>query len=466
MAAIHVLLNPVLEDGDIFRQLPSPSSSVSVSDYIPPPPPRKKAKISKDAAIFARGNIRGECRFPPCEYQDKIIAAEHRKYRIHPIGHIAEFPRHIPYNSEKRSFLEATGRESFEVFQYEFRVPGDEKVYCMMWDYNIGLVRTTPLFRYLRNICHSITGGALAAQGYWVPFEAAQAVAATFCWNIRFALTPVFGANFPSMCVPPDSDKFGEMVIDPAITRTCTERAQFYRELELQSRASPKPSLLLRSANPTTPGSPNFTKFGNHTRRKRTHAIDSRFHARDEKDSDSNYQASAASSPSTSYRNTWTPTNTPRSIPNAHNYRLPSPQDIISGLPSPKNQQKRNLELEHEDNHPGPSRFDPSIPSVVQPRRAAVPISSKLAEVEEDEDYDGSESSEGDASEPDWSNIMSIFKSTDHESKAAVSTPSRIADEKAAYALMSLKMGRATLERGGERSLETGRASRKRRAST
>jgi hypothetical protein len=33
------------------------------------------------------------------------------------------------------------------VFQYNFKVPGDDKTYCMMWDYNIGLVRTTPLFK-------------------------------------------------------------------------------------------------------------------------------------------------------------------------------------------------------------------------------------------------------------------------------------------------------------------------------
>lgn len=84
------------------------------------------------------------------------------------MGHIAEYPRHIPYNSEKKTFQEKTGRESFEgnsckpeirfmllltifsvvvVFHYEFRIPGEDKVHCMMWDYNIGLVRTTPLFR-------------------------------------------------------------------------------------------------------------------------------------------------------------------------------------------------------------------------------------------------------------------------------------------------------------------------------
>ena len=86
------------------------------------------------------------------------------------------------------------------VFQYTFKVPGDDREYTVMWDYNVGLVRITPFFKCckyskvrglsstsdralaeglkqttpakmlnsnpgLREICHSITGGALAAQG-------------------------------------------------------------------------------------------------------------------------------------------------------------------------------------------------------------------------------------------------------------------------------------------------------------
>lgn len=60
-------------------------------------------------------------------------------------------------------FVTATGRDFFEVFQYTFRVPGGAgtgnggdgaggddgqgKNYAMLWDYNTGLVRTTPLFK-------------------------------------------------------------------------------------------------------------------------------------------------------------------------------------------------------------------------------------------------------------------------------------------------------------------------------
>ncbi len=113
MAAIQTLLNP-LPEVDRSLQLPSPCSTVYAREFSADPPSRKKLKLSKDAAVFTRGTLRGECRYPPCEHQDDVLAAHYQQYEIHPMGHIAEFPRHIPYNSEKKSFLEKTGRESFE----------------------------------------------------------------------------------------------------------------------------------------------------------------------------------------------------------------------------------------------------------------------------------------------------------------------------------------------------------------
>ncbi|KAL4998463.1 hypothetical protein BDV10DRAFT_185283 [Aspergillus recurvatus] len=208
--------------------------------------------MAKDAPIFQRGKPRGEVRYPPCEDRDGKYSRQHHDFHIHPRGNIADYPRHIPYNSDKKSFQERTGRESFEVFQYTFQLPGEEKQWTVMWDYNIGLVRTTHLFKCndyskttpakmlnqnpgLRDICHSITGGALAAQGYWMPYEAARAVAATFCWKIRFALTPLFGDDFPDLCTHPDDRaRFGRMVIDPCIVQNATEKANFYRMLELR----------------------------------------------------------------------------------------------------------------------------------------------------------------------------------------------------------------------------------------
>ncbi|KAL4963055.1 putative APSES transcription factor Xbp1 [Aspergillus stella-maris] len=215
-------------------------------------PRQRKQKLAKDAPIFQCGKPRGEVRYPPCEGRDDELASLHRDFRIHPFGNIAEYPRHIPYNSDKKSFQERTARGSFEVFQYTFQLPGEDKQWTVMWDYNIGLVRITHLFKCndyskttpakmlnqnpgLRDICHSITGGALAAQGYWMPYEAAKAVASTFCWKIRFALTPIFGTDFPNTCIPPnDRSRFGRMIIDASVVRTATEKADYYRMLELQ----------------------------------------------------------------------------------------------------------------------------------------------------------------------------------------------------------------------------------------
>ncbi|ETN41083.1 uncharacterized protein HMPREF1541_03018 [Cyphellophora europaea CBS 101466] len=260
---------------------------LSTRTYNTTPPPSSlthaaKPKICKDAPIFTRGPPRGTLRFPPHEYAadilvpntDKLLKDFHDHFDVYPSGgNMGDYPRHIPYNSEKRVYLDKTARDFFEVFQYQFRVPGDEagKVYTMLWDYNIGLVRTTPLFKCcgygkttpakmlnknvgLRDICHSITGGALVAQGYWIPYAAAKAIAATFCYSIRYALTPVFGIDFIDLCVEPMDPRFGCMLIDQAITEQCRAEAARFKELELQfPTARPTSAPGSRSASPRTP---------------------------------------------------------------------------------------------------------------------------------------------------------------------------------------------------------------------
>lgn len=127
MAAIQTLLNPIPESKtehssplspSVPRYLPSPSQIYRAAPRIrtpsPPPGARKKQKISKDQAVFTRGAIRGECRYPPYEYQDELLEAHHQQFELHPIGQIADFARHIPYNSEKKLFESKTGRPWFE----------------------------------------------------------------------------------------------------------------------------------------------------------------------------------------------------------------------------------------------------------------------------------------------------------------------------------------------------------------
>lgn len=64
--------------------------------------------------MFAKGKVHGEIRYAPCEEQTDEIAEQHAKFQLYPMGRISDYCRHIPYNSEKKRFLEKTGRGSFE----------------------------------------------------------------------------------------------------------------------------------------------------------------------------------------------------------------------------------------------------------------------------------------------------------------------------------------------------------------
>ncbi|KFY99681.1 hypothetical protein V498_00583 [Pseudogymnoascus sp. VKM F-4517 (FW-2822)] len=272
MLSLSSLLNPISTSESRWISLP-PSSPSYYSHLSPNESPRPstqhssaKSKMSKDGAVFFKGKVMGSVTFPPFENLGPESIREVQKYKVFPLGEIVKYPRHIPYNSEKKSFLEKTGRHSFEVFQYTFRLPGEEKEHTVMWDYNIGLVRITPFFKCcnysktipakmlnmnpgLKEITHSITGGALAAQGYWMPYPCAMALCATFCANIAGALIPIFGPNFPSQCTPNESPLCGRMVIDPSVIIRGTKEAIAFRSA----------AILGPTSNPSSSASQNPT---------------------------------------------------------------------------------------------------------------------------------------------------------------------------------------------------------------
>jgi hypothetical protein len=118
MASIKSLLNPLPE---IPQFSPAPLLARTQRPVSSSPPLEKRQKLAKDAPIFTRGRIRGELRYPPCEERDVELERIQREFKLHPtMGNIAEFPRHIPYSSDKKSFQQLTGRESFEGVRYHF----------------------------------------------------------------------------------------------------------------------------------------------------------------------------------------------------------------------------------------------------------------------------------------------------------------------------------------------------------
>ncbi|KAL8923233.1 MAG: hypothetical protein Q9172_003210 [Xanthocarpia lactea] len=186
--------------------LPSLCSTLCTPESSPHIPHMKRQKLCKDEATFVKGKPQIEVNYWPWEYQDEKAAAEHRKYKVFPIGQIAEYCKHVPYRSEKKSFLSKTGLEGFhdnarEDARKESRTEG----------------------------------------GYWMPFEAAKAVAATFCYRIRYVLTPIFGLDFPAQCIPPGSLGFESMHVAPKIVRECVEAARKSHRLRQGPRIESRP---------------------------------------------------------------------------------------------------------------------------------------------------------------------------------------------------------------------------------
>lgn len=178
--------------------------------------------------------------------------------------------------------------------------------------------------------------------------EAARAIAATFCYSVRHALTPVFGHKFPEMCLMPGDEHFGTMTIDPVITERCRKQTEYFREQELESRARDAANLtfahpnsqLGRSLTPFSPTPPK-TKSGRSRRHKEevpTYTSPYSSPYMTSAKSDDGY-SSAVSTPGPAYRSIFTPINTPhyppRSVPFPER-RLPSPSEILAQSTPPQ----------------------------------------------------------------------------------------------------------------------------------
>lgn len=97
-----------------------------------------------------------------------------------------------------------------------------------------------------------------------MPFDAAKAIAATFCWKIRYALVPLFNEDFVDLCTHPGDPAYKRFTIDPAITKICAleqrERAKAncrkgngQQEYDVTSPSSPDLPLAKARKRPLRP---------------------------------------------------------------------------------------------------------------------------------------------------------------------------------------------------------------------
>ena len=200
-----------------------------------------------------------------------------------------------------------------------------------------------------------------------MPFEAAKAVAATFCWEIRYALTPVFGVEFPALCIDPGNAAFMRLDIDPAIVKRCEEAA--YR-IRLQSQET---SLVGRPQTPTW--SQNGPHWTSKSLRPKMTDVESGYGT----DSD----RSPFGSPVSSNSNIWTPVNIPRST-NWAQYQFPSPKKTPLGTPPPISRisrcadKKASLRKRQTVDNEYPSNvFSTDIPVAPKRRKISITIKAK-----------------------------------------------------------------------------------------
>ncbi|PYH46962.1 putative APSES transcription factor Xbp1 [Aspergillus saccharolyticus JOP 1030-1] len=255
---ISALLNPVPEPSQTSS--PSPASvnqADSMSATVAQTKPHRRKGVKK-GVILPGSPPQDQVKYPVHVDYDSKFSAFHAEFGMEPTQVIANRHCHIPYDPKKRDFSQRTGRTGFDVFLYTFKVR-DERTGLeqeereMMWDYKNGLVRTTHLFRCNRSFdktcpkrmlqstpglmpnAHNITGGNVIRQGYFVPWECARALATRFCWDVRYALTPIFGNDFPEDCLHPDHPDYRQWLIDPEIVHDSAEKQAMYCRLEVQA---------------------------------------------------------------------------------------------------------------------------------------------------------------------------------------------------------------------------------------
>lgn len=267
-----------------------------------------------------------------------------------------------------------------------------------------------------------------------MPFEAAKAIAATFCYHMRYALTPVFGRSFPDECIEPDSEGFGEMVIDESITRLCQAEAMSYRRIEIEKLE--KKDGTSRATTPIAIARKQLRPKGN----------DSGHGSEPKREREGSYRVGTPSPPKSHYLGAWTPANTPRTITTnrvtrrlSREMRLPSPREILATVP-------KRAQESHGDDHEGNTSngSSPNLPEVPlrrgkQAKRNAIGI--KVGH----DDYQDLDSNTNDDTS---GNKDTSTPSTDSQKRQVVyddNNDTVSAEENAAHVLLSLKMGQTSL---------------------
>lgn len=231
------------------------------------------------------------------------------------------------------------------------------------------------------------------------------------------------------------------MTIDESITKFCREEAICYRQMEMEKQA--QRSSKSRSSTPTEP-----TK-----RYPRPKGREIEYVYTTEEDRKAYYQVSTPSPTLSSYEGAWTPVNTPRSINDTPTNRidrrqnpgerLPRPRHILTGIA------RRHHKPQGEWTHGYTSSESPtSSPNISLAPRHAHRIAVEVAASDDGYENDVSSSDEEVVA---YKNAAAPRASAEKDTAADSGSDTELTDEKAAYLLISLKMGQTSLRAGANR---------------
>jgi hypothetical protein len=114
MVPVASLLNPLPPSFERLRKPSQTPGRKHLEAYSAPLLPAKKQRMSKATTAFVKAKPKGEINYPPYEKLNKDTIAAYDEFEVQPIGQIQQFPKRIPYNSEKKTFQRKTGRDGFE----------------------------------------------------------------------------------------------------------------------------------------------------------------------------------------------------------------------------------------------------------------------------------------------------------------------------------------------------------------
>lgn len=167
-----------------------------------------------------------------------------------------------------------------------------------------------------------------------MPYEAAKAMAATFCWRLRYVLTPLFGTDFPAMCISPSDRKYyGRMTIPQEIVQHATKTANYYRSLEPNASKDFNPSALDEPSKTHNLFHMDLPSQGDSSLKLPPIKIPRLQYAEDSPGArDSSMEPYSMSPTSQSSFSNFTPINPPRSSDVPSLSRVQSPQSILRAI--------------------------------------------------------------------------------------------------------------------------------------